>query len=37
MNTIIKAIIERASDGTYTVYCKDEIFTGAGETLAKAK
>ena len=37
MNTIIKAIIERASDGTYTVYCKDEIFSGAGETLAKAK
>ena len=37
MSTIVKAVIERAGDGTYTVYCKDEIFSGAGETLASAK
>jgi len=35
--TRIKAIVERASDGTFTVYCKDEIFSGAGDTLAAAK
>lgn len=35
--TTIEAIIERASDGTFTVYCKDEIFSGAGETMAAAK
>lgn len=35
--TKIEAIIERAKDGTYTVYCKDEIFSGAGDTLAAAK
>ena len=35
--TTIEAIIERAGDGTYTVYCKDEIFSGAGETMAAAK
>lgn len=33
----IEAIIERASDGTYDVYCPDEIFSGAGETVAEAK
>ena len=33
----IQAIIERAGDGTYTVYCKDEIFSGAGVTLEAAK
>ena len=33
----IEAIIERASDGTYTVYCKDEIFSGAGSTIESAK
>lgn len=33
----IEAIIERAKDGTYTVYCKHEIFSGAGETIAQAK
>lgn len=37
MNTTVKAVIERANDGTYTVYCTDEIFSGAGETLAAAK
>jgi predicted RNase H-like HicB family nuclease len=33
----IEAIIERASDGTFTVYCKDEIFSGAGDTIDAAK
>ena len=33
----IEAIIERASDGTFTVYCQEEIFSGAGETLKEAK
>ena len=33
----IEAIIERASDGTFTVYCKDEIFSGAGESMDAAK
>jgi len=35
--TTIEAIIERAADGTFTVYCKDEIFSGAGETMEAAK
>ncbi|MBP5689850.1 MAG: hypothetical protein J6W74_02940 [Bacteroidales bacterium] len=35
--TTIQAIIERASDGTYTVYCKDQIFSGAGATIPEAK
>ena len=33
----IEAIIEKASDGTYSVYCKDEIFSGAGSTISEAK
>ena len=33
----ITAIIERAADGTYSVYCKDEIFSGMGETIEDAK
>lgn len=33
----IIAIIERAEDGTYSVYCKDEIFSGMGETIEQAK
>ena len=33
----IEAIIERAVDGTYSVYCKDEIFSGMGETIEVAK
>ena len=33
----IEAIIERASDGSFTVYCQEEIFSGAGETLKEAK
>ena len=35
--TTIEAIIERAADGTFTVYCQDEIFSGAGETMEAAK
>lgn len=37
MANIIEAIIERAQDGTFTVYCKDEIFSGAGDTIEEAK
>ena len=33
----IEAIIERAADGTYSVYCKDEIFSGKGDTIDDAK
>lgn len=33
----ISAIIERASDGTYSVYCKNEIFSGMGDTIEAAK
>ena len=37
MSQTIKAIIERAIDGTFTVYCKDDIFSGAGDSLPEAK
>ena len=37
MSYIVNAVIERASDGTFTVYCKNEIFSGAGDTLEEAK
>ena len=33
---IINAIIERAKDGTYSVYCKIEIFSGAGDSIEDA-
>ena len=33
----IEAMIERAEDGTFSVYCKDEIFSGMGATIADAK
>lgn len=33
----IEAIIERASDGTFSVFCKDEKFSGLGETAEAAK
>lgn len=33
----ISAIIERASDGTYSVYCKNDIFSGMGDTIEAAK
>ena len=34
---IIEAIIERAADGTFSVYCVKEIFSGAGPTIEAAK
>ena len=36
MNTI-EAIIERAEDGTYSVYCTKDIFSGMGKTIEEAK
>lgn len=33
----IPAIIERSEDGTYCVFCKDEIFSGMGVTINEAK
>jgi len=33
----IEAIIERAPDGTYSVYCKDEMFSGMGDSPESAK
>lgn len=33
----IEAIIEKVSDGTFSVYCKDEIFSGTGATVEAAK
>jgi predicted RNase H-like HicB family nuclease len=33
----IGAIIERANDGTFSVYCKDEMFTGMGDSVEAAK
>ena len=33
----IEAIIERGKDGTFTVYCSDEMFTGMGNTAENAK
>lgn len=33
----IEAIIERAEDGTYCVYCKNDIFSGAGVSIDDAK
>jgi len=35
--TKIEAIIERASDGTYSVYCTNEIFSGMGDNVELAK
>ena len=35
--TTIEAIIERAKDGTYNVYCTEEIFSGVGDTIDAAK
>ena len=34
--TTIEAIIKRAADGTYNVYCKNEIFSSAGKSIEKA-
>ena len=33
----IEAIVEIASDSTFSVYCKDEIFSGSGGTITEAK
>jgi hypothetical protein len=33
----IEAIIERAKDGTFSVYCMNEMFTGMGNTAEAAK
>lgn len=33
----IPAVIERALDGTYSVYCKNEIFSGMGDTIEESK
>lgn len=33
----IEAFIERATDGTFCVYSKDEMFTGMGDTPELAK
>ena len=33
----IEAIIERAKDGTFSVYCTSEMFNGMGETAEAAK
>lgn len=35
--TTLPAIISRAEDGTYSAYCKDEIFSGMGVTVEAAK
>jgi len=37
MSYIVKAVIERSSDGSFSVYCKNEIFSGSGDTLDAAK
>jgi hypothetical protein len=34
---IIEAIIERSKDGTFSVYCINEMFTGMGNTAEAAK
>ena len=33
----VEAIIERASDGTYSVYCVNEMFSGMGNSAEDAK
>jgi hypothetical protein len=33
----IEAVIERAKEGTYSVYCINEMFTGMGDTAEAAK
>lgn len=33
----IEAIVERAKDGTYSVYCTNEMFNGMGTTPDEAK
>lgn len=33
----IEAKIERATDGTFSVYCLEEMFSGVGDTIGEAK
>ena len=33
----VEAVIERADDGTFDVYCTKEIFSGMGKTIDEAK
>ncbi len=33
----IKAKIEQATDGTFSVYCLEEMFSGTGDTIEEAK
>lgn len=33
----IEAIIERSTDGTCTIYCENEMFSGVGKTPEEAK
>ena len=33
----INALIENAKDGTYNIYCTEEIFSGVGATIDAAK
>lgn len=33
----IEAKIERATDGTFSVYCLEEMFSGVGDTIEEAK
>ena len=35
--TKIEAIIERAIDGTFSVYCVNEMFSGMGDNVESAK
>ena len=35
--TTIEAIIERAKDGTFDIFCRDEIFSGAGKSIEEAQ
>ena len=35
--TKIEAIIERAVDGTFSVYCVNEMFSGMGDNVESAK
>lgn len=35
--TKVEAIVERAGDGTYSVYCTNEMFSGMGDTVEEAQ
>lgn len=34
---LVPAVSDRAKDGTYSVYCENECFSGMGNTLEAAK